>query len=133
MTSTEAGRNVITEASESLKDDLLNGLRDADITNIKYHVNTCYADYRKKKERLELKRSNDTLNSTTFFANTGTLNRTCGRAKRAKTAGHQIPRVENCIICNQNHVEEIVENYAFVKQGDQSSSFLQSTLIKTRF
>ena len=73
------GRNVITEASKSLKDDLLHGLRDADITNIKYHVNTCYANYRKKKERSELTRNNDTSNSTTFFANTGTLNPTCSR------------------------------------------------------
>ena len=31
MTSTEAGRNVITETSKSLKDDLQHGLRDADI------------------------------------------------------------------------------------------------------
>ena len=49
LTSTETGRNVITEASKSLIDDLLHGLRDADIINIKYHVNTCYANYRKKK------------------------------------------------------------------------------------
>ena len=49
LTSTEAGGNVITKASKSLKDDLLQGFRDVDITNIKYHVNTCYADYRKKK------------------------------------------------------------------------------------
>ena len=54
FTSTEAGRNVITEAYKSLKDDLLHELRDADITNVKYHVNTCYASYQKKK-RLELK------------------------------------------------------------------------------
>ena len=32
FTSTEAGRNVITEAYKSLKDDLLHELRDADIT-----------------------------------------------------------------------------------------------------
>ena len=36
LTSTEAGRNVITEASKSLKDDLLHGLGNADIANIKY-------------------------------------------------------------------------------------------------
>ena len=77
----EYGRNVITEASKSLKDDLLHGLRDADITNIKYQVNTCYANYRKKKERSELKRNNDTSNSTTSFANTGTPNPTCSREK----------------------------------------------------
>ena len=69
LTSTETGRNVITEASKSLKDDLLHGR------------NTCYANYRKKKKRSELKRTNDTSNSTTFFANTGTSNPTCTRAK----------------------------------------------------
>ena len=81
LTCAEAGRNVITEASKSLKDDLLHGMRDADITNIKYHVNTCYANYRKKKERSELKRNNDTSNSITFFANTETPNPTCSREK----------------------------------------------------
>ena len=50
LTSTETGTNVITEASKCLKDDLLHGLRDADKTNIKYHVNTCYENYRKKKK-----------------------------------------------------------------------------------
>ena len=54
LTSTKAERNVITEASKYFKDNLLHELRDADIPNIKYHVNTCYANYRKKKERLEL-------------------------------------------------------------------------------
>ena len=81
LTCAEAGRNVLTEASKSLKDDLLHGLRDADITNIKHQVNTCYANYRKKKERSELKRNNDTSNSTTSFANTGTPNPTCSREK----------------------------------------------------
>ena len=61
LTSTEAVKNVITEASKSLKDDLLHGLRDADITNIKYLVNICYANYRTKKERLELRRYGKTF------------------------------------------------------------------------
>ena len=34
LTSTKVGRNVITEASKFLKDDLLHGLGDADITHI---------------------------------------------------------------------------------------------------
>ena len=51
LTSTKVGRNVITEASKFLKDDLLHGLGDADITHIKYHINTCYIHYLKKKER----------------------------------------------------------------------------------
>ena len=59
LTSTEEGRKVIIAASNSLKDDLLHGLNDEDLTNIQYHVNTCYPNYRKKSERLELKR-NDT-------------------------------------------------------------------------
>ena len=118
MTSTEAGRNVVTKASKSLKDDLLQGPRDVDTTNIKYHVNTCYAGYRKKKEQLELRRTNDTSNSTTFFANTGTPNLTCSHAERAKTVGHQIPHVKNCIICNQNKCWEIIKNYTSVKQGE---------------
>ena len=54
MTSTEAARNVITEASKSLEDYLLNVLSDVDITNIKYHINTCYANYwEKEKNRIK--------------------------------------------------------------------------------
>ena len=56
LTSTEAGRNVVTEASKSLKDDLLHGLRDGDITNVKYQVNSCYANYRKKKRTIRIKK-----------------------------------------------------------------------------
>ena len=73
MISTEAGRNVITEVSKSLEDDLLHGLRDADMINIKYHVNICM-QISKEKERLELKRNNDTLSFTPLFANTGSPN-----------------------------------------------------------
>ena len=60
---------------------------------------------------------------------------TLGRsfAKRAKIGDHQIPHVKNCIICIQKNVEEIVENYASVKQSEQSSYFLQSRVLKTRF
>ena len=54
LTSTEAARNVINEASKSLKDDLLNVLSNVDITNIKYHINTCYANYwEKEKNRIK--------------------------------------------------------------------------------
>ena len=74
LSSTDAGKNVIAEASKSLRDDLLHELRDADIANIKYHVNNCYANYRKKKERLELKKNNDTSSSTPFFENTESPN-----------------------------------------------------------
>ena len=56
----------------------------------------------RKKKQSELKRTNDTSNSTTFFANTGTSNPICSHAKTAKTVSHQIPHVKNCITCNQN-------------------------------
>ena len=49
MISTEAGRNVITEVSKSLEDDLLHGLRDADMINIKYHVNICMQIIERKR------------------------------------------------------------------------------------
>ena len=101
LTSTEAGRNVITEASKSLKDVLMHGLRDADITNIKYHVNTCYVNYGREKQQLELNRNNDISSSTPLFANTGSPNAACSRAKKAKTVGYHISHVKNCIVCNQ--------------------------------
>ena len=54
LTSTEAGGNVIIEASKSLKDEFLHGFRDADVTTIKYHVNTCYVNYKKKKRTIRI-------------------------------------------------------------------------------
>ena len=119
-----------------MKDDLLHGLRNADIANIKYHVNTCYPNYRKNKKRLQYKRTNDTSNSTTFFANIGTSNPIYSRAKRVKTV--QIKAIKShiwniALFIIKTNFEEIVENWASVKQGEQSSSFLQSSLIKMRF
>ena len=67
LTGNKAVRNIITEASKSLKDNLLYWLRDADITKIL----TCYPNYQKKEIRLELKRNNDTSSSKLLFANTG--------------------------------------------------------------
>ena len=99
LTNTKAGTNVITEASKSLKDSFLHGLKDAVITNIKYQVNPCYAT-------LELKKSIDTSNSATLFAYTGIHNVVCSRAKRAKTVGHQISHVKNSIIYHQNKCRE---------------------------
>ena len=66
MTSTEGSRNVITDASKSLKDELLHGLRDADRTNTNY---ASYTNYQMKKERLEFKRNNDIPSSMPLFAN----------------------------------------------------------------
>ena len=78
LISTEAGRNTIAEIFKYLNDDLLQGLQDADITNIQYHVNTCFANYR-KKERLELKRNNYIASSTTLLANTGSFHPSCSQ------------------------------------------------------
>ena len=64
-----------------LKDDVILGLMDADKANIKYHVNTCYANYQKKNKQISLKKNNDILSSIPLFANTGSPNPTCSRAK----------------------------------------------------
>ena len=112
-----------------MKDDLLHGLRDCNITNIKYHVNTCYADYWKEKDWLEWKRNDDTSSSTPLLSKTVSPNPTCSRAKKTKTVGHQIPHVKNCIICNQKKCQgDRKKNYASVKQGKQSSSFFLSAI-----
>ena len=49
LISTEAGRNVIAEVSKSLEDDLLHGLRDADMINIKYHLSICMQIIERKR------------------------------------------------------------------------------------
>ena len=83
-----------------MKDGLLYGLNDDDLTNIQYRVNTGYPNYRKKSERLELKR-NDTAKSTPVVADAESPHHSCTRTKRVKTVDSQIPQMKNCIVCNQ--------------------------------
>ena len=72
-----------------------------------------------KKKRTELKRTNDTSNSATFFANTGTSN------LRWLAIKFHMWKIASS--------EEIIKNCTSVKQSEQSSSFMKSILIKMRF
>ena len=45
------------KTSQSLNDELMNNLSDHDLEKIQYHVKTCYASYKRKGERNELKKS----------------------------------------------------------------------------
>ena len=114
-----------------MKDDLLHELRDVDITNIKYHVNTCYANYRKKKERLELKKNNDTSSSTLFFANTESPNLPSVLQKELRHLAIKSYMWKTSLFVIKRNAEEIIKNYVSVRQDEQSSSSLQSSLIKT--
>ena len=68
LTSTEAGWNHIIEATKIFKDDLILGMFEEDVKNIQYH--TCYANYRKRKEELNLKQYSHS-SSANFFPNNG--------------------------------------------------------------
>ena len=55
LASTEAGTNSITEASKTLRDDLLHGQTEENVINIQYHGNPCFVNYQKKNEWLDVK------------------------------------------------------------------------------
>ena len=58
------------------------------------------SNYRKKSERLELKR-NGTTKSTPVVADPESPHHSCTRTKRVKTVDSQILQMKNCIVCNQ--------------------------------
>lgn len=51
-----------------MKDDLFLGLSEEDVQDTQCHVNTCYANYRKRKEQLHLKQYSHS-NSAKLFPN----------------------------------------------------------------
>ena len=57
LTSTEKRRKTLIECSNMLKDDLFKYLKLEELSDIKYHVNTCYPRYVRQKEQEE-KRKN---------------------------------------------------------------------------
>ena len=64
LTSTEDGRNKIVSFSKVLEDNLLDGISDARLCDIKYHAKSCFSQYRQAKERKEKKRKSDTETTT---------------------------------------------------------------------
>ena len=62
ITSTEEGRNVLIQTSQSLQDDLIKNLAEVDLSNIQYHVKTCYSTYKKKVRGTYSHRINELLN-----------------------------------------------------------------------
>ena len=51
LTSTPEGRNHVILTSRTLQDEYLFGLTDGDWLNIRYHVKSCYAKYKRSWER----------------------------------------------------------------------------------
>ena len=132
LTTTEEGRKIIIAASNSLKEGLLYGLNDEDLTNIYYHVNTCYPNYRKKSERLELK-GNDTAKSTPVVADAKSPHHSCIRTKRVKIVDSQIPQMKNGIVCNQAKCRGDSLKLCICEKSEQKSFYLQSSLIKMKY
>ena len=51
LTNTEDGRNTIISASEKIEDGLVTNIDHNNLVDIKYHLKSCYATYKRKGER----------------------------------------------------------------------------------
>ena len=51
LTSTKAGRHTIISTSRKLKDGLVTNIDQNRLVNIRYHVKSCYATYKKRGAR----------------------------------------------------------------------------------
>ena len=103
LTSTEKGRKTLIECSNVLKDDLFKYLKLEELSDIKYHVNTCYPRYVRQKEQEEKRKNaqNDCQSTSQDIPDLTLENQIPEqRAKRRKM--HKSTDCENkCIICDQ--------------------------------
>ena len=92
LTSTTEGRQVIIKSSEKLQDGLFEriGIQNGD--NIKYHVKTCYATYKRKGER-----HTDSIKRKPADSDNSPLT---PRTKRCKPVISLEPKDKPCVICN---------------------------------
>ena len=55
LTKTEAGRQTVISTSRKLEDGLFKNIDQNRLVDIRYHVKSCYATYKKKGPRHEVK------------------------------------------------------------------------------
>ena len=96
LTSTPDGRRVIIQTSQLLQDELLIGLSDTERLQMKYHVKSCYARYKRIGARQTQKETPAKRDAATLSPPTTPVN----RQKRAKTIVTPNSRDKPCIICD---------------------------------
>ena len=87
----------------------MNNLSDHDLEKIQYHVKTCYASYKRKGERNELKKSK--LKRTSEEPIDSFLSSPENRQKRTKVSTPASPKEKPCVICNQMKCQGDAKRY----------------------
>ena len=109
LSSTEAGRKVVIDASEKLQDGFLNGIDPTKLTEIKYHTKSCYATYRLKGQRVKpdaakRKSEHEADSDPSLTSPTGS-----SRPKRTKATTPPDIKNKPCIICNHIKCQGVLE------------------------
>ena len=105
LTSTPEGRNHIILTSRTLQDEFLFGLTDADLFNIRYHVKSRFAKYKRSGERFT---ETPTLNKREASPESAPFGPK-SRLKRVKTTVNV--REKPCIFLNQFKYQSNTKRY----------------------
>ena len=128
LTSTEKGRKTLIECSNVLKDDLFKYLKLEELSDIKYHVNTCYPRYARQKGWEEKRKNvqNDCQSRSQDIPDLTLENQIPEqRAKRRKM--HKSTDCESkCIICDQRSYKEDEKNLR-ISVMKRAKQFLSAT------
>ena len=96
LTSTEAGRQTIISTSRKLEDGLVTNIDQNRLVDIRYHVKSYCATYKKKGARHEVETPKRKPEDPDLSPLTSPLT----RPKRSKTIASPDPRDKPCVICN---------------------------------
>ena len=96
LTSTEAGRQKIISTSRKLDDGLVTDIDQNRFVDIRYHVKSCYATYKKKEARHKV----ETPKRKPKESDLSQLTSPVAQLKRSKTITSPDPRDKPCVICN---------------------------------
>ena len=96
LTSLEACREIIINTSRKLDDDLVTNIDQNTLADIRYHVQSCYATYKKKGARHNI----NTLKPKPGEPNLSPLTSPVTQPKRSKTITSPDPRGKPCVIRN---------------------------------
>ena len=96
LTSTEAGRQTIISTSRKFEDGLVTNIDQNRLVDIRYHVKSYCATYKKKGARHEVETPKRKPEDPDLSPLTSPLT----RPKRSKTIASPDPRDKPCVICN---------------------------------
>ena len=96
MTSTEAGRQTIISSSRTLEHFVVTNIDQNGLVDIRYHVKSCYAMYKKKVARHKV----ETPKQKPEELNLSPMASPVTQPERFKTITSPDPRDKPCVICN---------------------------------